>query len=333
METRTVALAAMLPPNVEGFLRTSGIPLELRHLTGRTEDYLVEALADVDAVLVSSREAVTPRVMAAMKRCKVMSRRGVGIDNLDVEAATRYGIAVACVPDASVEEVSDHAVALLLACARRIVWLNQTVKSGRWAEMGSPAPSPARQGMHRLTECVLGVVGFGRLGRATWRKAKAFGLKGLVYDPIVPQTAVRTEGAEPVGLEELLARSDFVTLHVPLTAQTKGLIDPEALAKMKPTAFLVNTSRGGVVDQEALAEAVAAGKLAGAALDVTDYEPLPADSRLMALDRILLTGHSAYLSLESEVELSRRAAENILAALRGEVPAGIVNPEVLQGSK
>jgi phosphoglycerate dehydrogenase-like enzyme len=146
METMTVAVAAGTPSNVDEFLLASGLPVQVRRLTDRTEEYLVEALADVDAVVFSSREAVTPRVMAAMKRCRVMSRRGVGVDNLDVEAATRHGLAVACVPDASVEEVSDHAVALLLACARRIVWLNDTVKSGKWGESGASALAPVRKG-------------------------------------------------------------------------------------------------------------------------------------------------------------------------------------------
>lgn len=330
MEALTVAIGPSLPPAVEGLLRDSGTPLALRRLPGVREDDLLRSVAEADALVVGVREAVTARVIAELGRCRIIARYGVGIDNIDVAAASPRGIFVTCVADASVEEVSDHAVALLLACARRIVPLNGTVKSGEWARRGVAALAPVRAGMRRLRGLTLGLVGFGRIGRATWLKARAFGLTGLVCDPLVPSEQVRAAGAEPAGWEDLLARSDFVSLHAPLTPETRGLFGRDAFARMKPTAFLVNTARGGLVEEAALAEALRAGRLAGAALDVTSVEPWPPDAALAEQDGVLLTGHSAYFSEEANAELGRRVVASVLAALRGDVPEGLVNPEVLE---
>lgn len=191
MATPTIALGPSVTPAVEDLLRGAGTPLELRRLPGTSEDDLVRSLGDSDGLIVGAREAVTARVIAGLGRCRVIARYGVGIDNVDVAAATQHGILVTCVPDASVEEVSEHAVALLLACARRIVPLNRAVKSGLWARGGIPALAPLRAGMRRLHGLALGLVGFGRIGRATWRKAQPFGMLGLVYDPLVPDALVR----------------------------------------------------------------------------------------------------------------------------------------------
>lgn len=324
-----VALGPILPRAVEDLLRASGTELQLRRLPGIREDDLAPALGDADALIVGAREAVTARVIGSMARCRVIARYGVGVDNIDIGAATHYGIFVTCVPDASVEEVSDHAVALLLACARRVVPLNQAVRSGAWAGQGTAALGPIRTGMRRLRGLALGLVGFGRIGQATWSKARAFGLQGLVHDPLVSNEVVRAAGAEPVGWEALLTRSDFISIHAPLTPETRGMFGREAFARTKATAFLINTARGAILDELALAEAIRAGRLAGAALDVTAVEPVPVDSPLVGLDSVLLTGHSGYFSEEANADLSRRAVEAILAVLRGRVPDGLVNPEVL----
>lgn len=329
MASFSVAISAVLPESVEGHLRAGGMPLDLWRLAGTGEDYLVEALRDVDAVIVGSREAITARVIDGMFRCRVISRYGVGIDNVDVAAATRRAIPVAYLLDANVEDVSDHAVALMLACARHVVALNAIIKSGRWAREGTPALAPARASLRRLRGRTLGLVGFGRIARATWSKVRGLGLESVVYDPLVPEEMVRSHGAEPVGWEDLLARSDFISIHVPLTPETRGMFGREAFARMKPTAFLINTARGAIVEEAALAEAITTGRLAGAALDVTAVEPLPADSPLMGLEQVLLTGHSAFCSEEGYADLDRGAAEAVLAVFRGESPRVVANPSVI----
>lgn len=329
MPSFKVAITGTVPKSVEAALQGGPMPLEIFRVAGTTEEELAAALAQMDAVIVGAREPISARVIGAMGRCRVISRFGVGTDNIDLEAATRRGIAVACVPDASVEEVSDHAIALLLACARRLFPLNRAVKSGaRPRQVGA-----LRQGMRRLRGLVVGVAGFGRIGQATWQKAQALGLKGMVYDRLVDPALIRAAGAQPVPFEELLRHSDFITLHVPLTDQTKHLLGRRELALMKSTAYIINTARGALIDEEALAEALAQGRIAGAALDVTQAEPLAPEAPLLALEQVILTGHSAFYSEESSAELSRRAAENALAVLRGETPNALANPEIIAQEK
>ncbi len=328
MSVPIVAIGRIVPGPVENALRASGVPMELRRLPGFSEDELIQHAGDADVVVIGSREAVTARALAGM-RCKAVVRCGVGVDNVDLQAASELGILVACVPDASVEEVADHALALLLACARRIVPLHSAAKAGEWSREGGAALNSIRGELRRLRGLNLGVVGFGRIGRAAWQRARAFGFNGLVYDPLVPEEVVRSEGARQVGREELLAESDFITLHTPLTPETRGMFNQDAFARMKPTAFLINTGRGACLDENALAEALRVGRIAGAALDVTIVEPVPGDSPLMALDNVLLTAHSAYASKEAFADLCSRTADNVLDVVKGDVPRGLINADAL----
>jgi D-3-phosphoglycerate dehydrogenase len=284
------------------------------------EGSLAELLARADAVL-NTVLPLTASLIGSLQRCRVIVRTGVGVDTVDVAAATAAGIVVACVPDASIEEVSNHALTLLLALSRKVVRLDRAVRAGRWdrrmlAPMGT---------IHGQT---LGIVGFGRIGQALGRKALALGLRVLACDPIVPASVMTAAGAAAASLDELLTSSDFVSLHAPLTPGTAYLIGERELAGMKPSAILINTARGGLVDQVALTRALQAGQLAGAGLDVFEQEPLPAADPLLTLDNVVLTPHSAAFSDASVAEIRRRSGEAAACVLTGRWPRGVVNPEV-----
>lgn len=285
----------------------------------RDERQLARVAREADALL-NQYCPVGAAAIAALDRCRVISRYGVGFDTVDVAAATRRGICVTHVPDYCVDEVSDHALALLLAWARRVVALDGHVRRGAWDyKLGRP--------IHRLRTCTLGLLGFGRMARAVGAKAQALGLRLLAHDPLLPAEAIRAGGAEPVPLDELARRSDFLSVHVPLTAATRGLVDGRLLGLMKPTALLVNTSRGAVVDEQALVAALRAGRPAGAALDVLACEPAPSGHPLLSLPNVIVTPHVAWYSEESELELRRKAVANVIAVLSGQRPPHLVNPE------
>ncbi|MBV8085884.1 MAG: C-terminal binding protein [Chloroflexi bacterium] len=281
---------------------------------------LVSLLAQADAVL-NTVLPLTAGDIASMARCRVIVRTGVGVDNMDVAAATAAGIVVACVPDASVEEVSNHALGLLLAVSRKLVRLDRALRAGRWDRTLLPP-------MGTIHGQTLGIVGFGRIGQALCRKALALGLRVLASDPLVPASAVSAAGASPLSLEELLRTSDFVSLHAPLVSGTAYLIGERELALMLPSAFLINTARGGLVDQVALTRALQSGRLTGAGLDVFEQEPLPASDPLLALDNVILTPHSAAFSDASVREIRRRSGEAAAAVLAGRWPQGLVNAGV-----
>lgn len=270
---------------------------ELRLTRSATQDQLVSALADADAVLVSAAP-IDAHVAAHLQRTKVVVRYGVGLDTLDLPALTAAGIVVAHVPDFCQPEVANHTMALLLACAKKLVPLDRAVRAGVWRN-GPLAP------MQHLTGQVLGLVGYGAIARAVARRAEAFDLHVLAWDPFVADTP----GAERVnGLSELLQRSDIVSLHTPLTPDTFHLLNADSLAEMKPTAFLINTSRGPVVHEEALVNALTKGLIAGAGLDVFEVEPLPATSALATLDNVVLLPHSASFSDRAFADLQARVA-------------------------
>ncbi|HXH84731.1 MAG TPA: C-terminal binding protein [Candidatus Tectomicrobia bacterium] len=274
-----------------------------------------EAVTDADAVLVRETP-VDAGVVAAMTRCRVIVRYGVGVDNVDLEAARARRIPVANVPDYGVEDVSDHTVALLLAVARRIVTRDRAVRAGAWG-IGPAEP------VHRVAGRVLGLIGYGRIGRAVHRKLGGFGLaRVLVHDPFLDAAP---PGVELVDLERLVAEADYVCLHCPLTPATHHLIDAPRLRAMKPTAILVNAARGPIVDEAALVEALREGRIFGAGLDVFEREPLPAHHPLRALDRVVLSDHTAWYSEESIADLQRKAAEEAARGLRGEPLRSWVN--------
>ncbi len=298
----------------------AAIGAEFRTAQCRTEDDVAEACRDADGILVTFAP-VGRRALAGMPRCRIVVRTGVGYDTLDVAAATERGVMVANVPDYCIGEVADHALALMLCLWRRISELDGLVRTRGWG----PQITPVR----RLEGQVLGIIGLGRIGRAVATRARGFGLRLIASDPYVSTDVFSALGVESVGLDGLLGSADIVTLHTPLTDETRGLIRKETLRLMKPTALLVNTSRGGAVITEDLEQALREGWIAGAGLDVFETEPFPNDHPLRRLPHVELTPHAAWYSEESEVELRRRAARTVVQALRGEVPPTLLNPEVL----
>ncbi|MEV8170530.1 C-terminal binding protein [Microbacterium sp. NPDC077486] len=294
-----------------------GVDLELFQC--RSEDEVIAAAADADAVVVQYAP-VTARVLDALPRLRAIGRYGVGVDTVDVPAATARGIAVCNVPDYGTEDVSDHAIALALSLVRGVTELDRRTRAGVYS-LSDVKP------LHRISALTFGVVGVGRIGTATARKAAALGFTVIGHDP---RADARAREVRLVDLDELLAAADVVSLHVPLDESTRHLIDDRALSRMKPGALLVNTCRGGVVDTAALVRAVRSGAVKAAALDVFEEEPLPPTSALLQLPSVVVTPHTAWYSEESESELKRRAIENVVDYCAGRTPRDLLNPEVRQ---
>jgi len=267
---------------------------------------------DADAVLVTYAR-LTGDLLRQLRKCKAIGRFGLGVDNIDVAAARELGITVTYVPDYCMHEVSDHAMALILALCRKVAQSNALVQARRW-EMGPLVP------IHRLAGRVLGLVGFGNIPRTLAPKAKAFGLRVVAHDPYVSPQALVTAQVEGISLDRLLEISDIVSIHAPLTPATRGLINGEVLQKMKKGALLINTARGPLIDEAALVTALDSGHLGGAALDVVAVEPLPKDSRLVGRDNVLLTPHTAFYSVEALNELQTKCASDVARVLSGEAP-------------
>ena len=283
-----------------------------------TEDELVETLPGCFATIAGS-EPYTERVLAAAHDLKVIARWGVGYDRVDVAAATRHGVAVAMTFGANHEAVADHAFALMAGLACAVLPTHRRVAGGDWPE-----------GFHgSLWKATVGIIGLGRIGRAVARRCKGFEMRILANDIAVDTEDARRDGIDLVPLETLIRESDFVTLHAPLTDQTRDLMSRERLAWMKPTAFLVNTARGELIDEDALFEALSAGVIGGAGLDVFRREP-PTDSPLLRLQNVLFTPHSATQNDKCEALVANRCIDSILAIARGEEPGGddVLNPEV-----
>ena len=295
-----------------------------------TEKEIITAARDADAVIgQASYQAITRKVLTSLKNCKLITSIGIGYENLDVDAATELGIMAVNVPDANIEDVSDHTMGLILACTRRIVQLNDAVKKGLWTSVASPHMiGEIWPHLSRLRGQTLGLIAFGRIPRALVPKARGFGLRIIVCDPYLSSDIVRKFEVEQVDMEQLLTESDIVSIHTPLTPETKHILGLKQLKNMKPTACLINTARGGVVDPKALYTALTKGYIAAAAFDVTEPEPIPADSPLLKLDNFIVTAHSAGLSPQSLGEMQRRPGEEIIRVVKGQWPVGLVNPEV-----
>jgi Phosphoglycerate dehydrogenase and related dehydrogenases len=279
---------------------------ETRLAQAHTPEQVIEAGRDAVALLTQYAQ-VTASVFEALPACRVVGRYGAGVDNIDVGAASEHNVGVVSVPDYSVNEVSDHALALLLALTRGVVGLDRAVHAGVW-------DFRAAGEIRRTSTLLLGVVGMGRIGRALATKAQAVGFRVLGHDPFL--SAV--EGIPLVGLDELLASADAVSLHVPLSDATRHMIDEAALARTRSGVLLVNTSRGGLVDQTALLVALQRGQVGGAALDVVESEPLAADDPLLAMPNVVVTPHAGFYSRESIEELKGRVAAGIVHALAPE---------------
>jgi D-3-phosphoglycerate dehydrogenase len=279
---------------------------------------LIANLRDADVVLVSA-VPITRQVMEEMPRCRCVVRYGVGVDNADVAAATDLGIVVANVVDFCTEEVANHALLLLLACAKRLLPLDSDLRAGHWRRT-SLAGLPPVWGQ------TLGIIGLGNIGRSLARKALALQMTVLAYDPYLQPTTL--DGVRLVELRELLAQSDFVSVCAPLTAETRHLIGAAELALMKAGAILINTARGPLVDEAALVEALRSGRIAAAGLDVFEEEPLPAGSPLLGLANVVLTPHTAGMSEASVRRVKREVGQAAAAVLRGRWPKSVVNPGV-----
>jgi D-3-phosphoglycerate dehydrogenase / 2-oxoglutarate reductase len=325
MAQSLVSVADSVFPNLEPAQKVlSKIGADLRLAETSTPEAILQAARQADAVLVTYAK-ITAEMIRQMTRCRVISRFGIGVDNVDIAAATDAGIVVTRVPDYCMDEVSDHTMALLLALIRKIPFANSLVHAGRW-EMPAVVP------IHRLRGTVLGLVGFGRIPQLVAPKAKSFGIKVVTYDPYVSSSVTSASGVQKVDFVTLLKNSDYVSIHTPLLPETHHLFNADAFAQMRPTAYLINTARGPIVDEAALAHALDRKQLAGAALDVLSTEP-PSDSLLFGRNNVILTPHMSFYSEESLVELQTRAAEEVARVLTGQMPRNPVNPEVLQSER
>jgi D-3-phosphoglycerate dehydrogenase len=281
------------------------------------EATLIELARDVDAI-GTNWAPVTADVIRACSRCRVVARFGIGLDNISVSTATELGIPVTNVPDYCVEEVSDHALALLLSAARDVAFFHLRSKKGEYRLSAGPP-------MRRLSGTTLGLIGFGQIGRALFPKARALGMTVIAHTRRLDDCGT---GCPMVGFDELLERSDFISLHAPLSDSTRHLLSRPQFKRMKPTVWLINTSRGALIDPDALREALAANRIGGAALDVFEPEPPDLSDPLYKDERVIVTPHAAFVSEESLHELRTRASRQIADALAGVRPPNVVNPEV-----
>jgi D-3-phosphoglycerate dehydrogenase len=302
----------------EAVARESGVELLIRQ--NRTRDELIDTCLDADGLLVQYAR-IDGDVMDALPRLRAIGRYGVGVDSINIDAATARGIAVCNVPDYGTEAVSDHAIGLTLAVARGIPRTDRGLREGR---VDLPAVRPLYQTRGRT----FGVVGLGRIGTATARKASGLGYDVIGHDSLA-EPGTTHDGVPAVTLDELCARADVVSLHVPLTPETRGLVGRDQLALMRDTTIVVNTARGGVVDVPALVDALRSGRLGGAGIDTHEDEPLPVDHPLTRFDNVVLTPHLAWYTEESYGELKRRTIENVVEVLAGRNPRNIVNPQAL----
>ncbi|MFA5028959.1 MAG: C-terminal binding protein [Candidatus Methylomirabilota bacterium] len=297
-------------------LEPIGARLETRNAT--TEAEVAASCQEADALLVTYAK-IGRTALLGMPKLKIVVRTGVGYDVVDLAAATERKVMVCNVPDYCVSDLTEHTMALLLAWWRRIPELDQQVRREGWGRAIRP--------VYRLEGKTLGIVGMGRMGQALAVRAKGFGLRLVGFDPYVPETVFRSLGVERAELDALCRDADIVSIHSPLTAETRHLIDARRLSLMKQTALVVNTARGGLVKTDDLVAAIREGRIAGAALDVVEEEPLPMEHPIRSLPRVLLTPHAAWYSEDAEPELRRRAAEIVAEGLTGKRPASLVNPE------
>ncbi len=282
----------------------------LRMAKSTSADDILEVARDADAILVTYAKLPRELIMQ-LTRCKAIGRFGLGVDNIDLPACKEKGIAVNYVPDYCIREVSDHAVALLLALIRKIPLSNKVVQAGRW-EM--PVVVPIR----RIEGTVLGLLGFGNIPRLVAPKAKAFGMKVIAFDPYAKPELFKNASVESVDFDTLLKTSDYISVHAPHTPQTRGMVNADAFAKMKKGAYIVNTARGPLIDEPALIAALDSGQVGGAALDVVAVEPLAKDSPLLGRDNVIITPHTGFYSIEALDELQSKCASDVARVLSGE---------------
>lgn len=324
MARALVAVTDSVFPNLDPAREVlSKIGADLRVASEPTPQAILEAAKDADAVLTTYAK-VTAEMIPQFSRCRIIGRFGIGVDNVDIPAATAKGIVVTRVPDYCLDEVSDHTMALLLASARKIPFLNARTHAGTW-EMKAAVP------IHRIRGKVLGLVAFGQIPQLVAPKAKSFGMRAVACDPYVPLELFAKAGVDRVEFEELVRISDYISIHTPLMPATHYLFNADIFRKMKPTAYLINTSRGPIIDEAALAEALDKKEIAGAALDVMEKEPTTR-SPLFGRDNVIVTPHTSFYSEESLVDLQTKAAEEVVRVLSGQAPRNPVNPEALKAA-
>ena len=313
-------------PEREALVAGLGDGVEVVEAPDGSEATLATLAADCDGIMTCFAQ-VTPAVVRAAEKCRVISRYGVGVDNIAVDVATELGIPVTYVPDYCVDEVSDHVMALLLTWNRQVGFYDDVAKAGRWE--GTPSPHP----LTRLRGQTIGILGFGRIGRAVADKARAFGLAVVVFDPYLTADATLPDGVSPAMMDDLLAVSDYVTVHTPLNEQTRGLVGATEFSRMKSSAYIINCARGPIIDEPALVDALRAGEIAGAGLDVMESSAPPADHPLFTMGNVIVTPHVAFLSQQSVLELEVRTAQATVDVLQGRMPEFLVNPAALPHSR
>src|SRR5437660_10714460 len=292
-----------------------------------TEEAMIKTAAEAQGILFRGRPRSSASLMEACKRLKVVGRHGVGLDSVDIPAATRLGIAVVHAPGSNSQAVAEHALMLMLACTKRIVTVDKQTRAGDWSARGHGGDRAG--GNTELGGKTLGIVGVGHIGRRVAKFAGAIGMRVLAYDKYVPADEVRRRGAEPVAsLEALLPQVDVLTCHAPLTDETRGMINDTSLALMKKGAIYVNTSRGGTQQERAIFEALTRGHLAAAGIDVFEEEPSSADNPLFNLPNVVVSSHVAGVTQEARRTTSTQVAGEMLRVLRGEKPDVLVNPDV-----
>ena len=290
----------------------------------RSEEEVIQKAKDAHGLL-TQYAPISRKVIEALSQCRVIARYGIGVDNIDISAATQRKIVVVNVPSYCEEEVASHTLALILACVRKIFLFNQAIRKGNWDwKLGRP--------IVRLSEQKLGLIAFGKIAKMVAKKARAFGFSLMGFDPYISDEEFAAEGVRKVDLDYLLKNSDIICVHAPLTQETRHMLGREEFKKMKSSSFLVNTSRGAVVDEKALYEALREGQIAGAALDVLEEEPPGKDSPLLKLDNVIFTPHVAWYSESSLKELRAKAATDLVRVLEGKTPQGFVNRKMINES-
>jgi D-3-phosphoglycerate dehydrogenase len=324
MPTRLVAVSDSVFPNLDpAGAVLAKVGAEIRLAKESKPEAILEVARDADALLTTYAK-ITADMIRQMTKCRIIARFGIGVDNVDIPVATSQGIVVTRVPDYCLDEVSEHSMALLLALARKIPFANSRTHAGNW-KMPEVVP------IHRLRGTVLGLVAFGQIPQLVAPKAKAFGMRVVTYDPYVPDEVLSRAAVERVDFDELVKISDYISIHTPLMPATHHLFNADVFSRMKPTAYLINTARGPIIDEVALAQALDMGQIAGAGLDVMEKEP-PGSSPLFGRDNVIVTPHTSFYSEESLVDLQTKASEEVVRVLTGQAPKNPVNPEVFKSA-
>lgn len=305
-------------------LESLGSVADIVEVDGSSPEIFLEGAKDADALITSWGININEQIIAGLEKCTIIGVGSVGVDMVDVDAATRAGIVVTNVPDVFIEEVADHTLMLLLASGRRVKLMDKMAGNGDWYK-----GRPVLNHVPRLWGQTLGLISFGNVAKAVARRAKAFGMHILAYDPYVSELKITAEGVEPVTYEELLERSDYLSVHPGLNEETRGMLSTEQFAKMKNGAVVINCGRGPVIDEKAMIAALQHGEIAAAGLDVLEQEPPDLDNPLLHMDNVIITPHAASATTRMRVETRRRAAREVTLALKGRWPMSPVNPAVM----